>query len=927
MLISSIMKTLLPTPNEIEITPEQFAFMRPIKLKTNHQLNPLGIDSPQPSFSWQLGEETGRFQQSAFELRVQTESGVVWDSGVVAQSQSHAIHYDGATFESRTLYCWTVRVSDSDENWSDWSEPATFETGLLQRDEWQGQWIGETPRTESAAMPAPTLRSKFKTEPSAVKRARLYATAGGLYEISINGERVGEDVLAPGWSNYDKRRQAIAYDVTSLVESGDNAIGATLGEGWFCGYLFFKREREFYGKDPHLLLQLEIEYTDGTRQTVCTDENWKVTSDGPIVMSGLYDGEVYDARKELGDWSLSEYDDSAWHTAHVYEDNGAQLVNKLKPPIRQIEELKTIELYESAPGVHVFDLGQNMVGWVRLKVNAPRGTRFTLKFGEWVNDDRSVYLGNLRTAKSTDIYICKGGGEEIFEPHFTYHGFQYVEVVCDNDAVVIEPDTVTGIVICSEMEQTGTFECSDPLVSRLQQNIVWGQRGNFLAVPTGCPNRDERLGWTGDALMFLGTAAFNYNVETFFEKWLCDLSDDQLETGAYPDVAPDVACKDGFHWPIDTITPLSVKILRGSLYGEGGCAGWADVGVICPWVIYERYGDARILERSYDSMAAYVKFLEDESNNFLRPFEGYGDWLSIDTSPSNLFLSPTPQDLIGTAFFAYDTDLMAKTAEVLGKKADAKAYRTLAKNIKKAFCDEFVSANGRLAGDTQTAYLLALGYDLIPEALQDRVVENLVLSLERRDWKLSTGFLGTPLLCSVLTKFGRTDIAYRLLLQKEYPSWLYPVLQGATTMWERWNSWTKEDGFGNTGMNSFNHCACGAVGEWMATTVGGISFAEPGYKKVRIAPIPGEGITWAKTSYESPYGKISVDWKTEGSAFELNFTVPSNTTAEVLVSGADASLELPDGITLVGETASGIECIALPGVYRLSTLELCVAQS
>ena len=894
--------------------------MHPIELKTNHQFNPLGIDSSQPSFSWQLGEDAGRFQQSAFELRVQTESGVVWDSGVVTQSQSHAIHYAGAAFESQTLYCWTVRVRDSDENWSDWSEPATFETGLLQRDEWQGQWIGETPRTESETMPASTLRSKFKTEPSAVKRARLYATAGGLYEVFINGERVGEDVLAPGWSNYDKRRQVIAYDVTSLLESGENAIGASLGEGWFCGYLFYKREREFYGTDPHLLLQLEIEYTDGTRQTVCTDENWKVTSDGPIVLADLYDGEVYDARKELGDWSLAEYDDSAWHTAHVYEDNGAQLVNKLNPPIRRIEELQTVELYQSAPGVHVFNLGQNMVGWVRLKVNAPRGTRVTLKFGEWVNDDRSVYRGNLRTAKATDTYICKGGGEDIYEPHFTFHGFQYVELVCDNDAVVIEPATVTGIVLCTDMEQTGTFECSDPLINRLQRNIVWGQRGNFLDVPTDCPQRDERVGWTGDAQVFVGTAAFNYNVETFFEKWLCDLSDDQLETGAYPDVAPDVACKNGLHWPIESMSPLSTKILRGSAFGEGGCAAWTDAGVICPWVIYERYGDARILERQYDSMAAFLKFLEDESNHFIRPFEGFGDWLSVDTSPSDLFLSPTPQDLIGTAYFAYDADLMAKTAEVLGKAADAETYRTLAKNIKKAFCDEFVSANGRLAGDTQTAYLLALGFDLIPEALQGRVVENLLLALDRRDWKLSTGFLGTPLLCSVLTKFGRTDIAYRLLLQKEYPSWLYPVLQGATTMWERWNSWTKEDGFESIGMNSFNHYAYGAVGDWMAATVGGISFAEPGYKKVRIAPIPGEGITWAKTSYASPYGKISVDWKTEGSAFELNFTVPANTTAEVLVSGADATLELPKGITLVGETASGIECIALPGVYRLSTL-------
>jgi alpha-L-rhamnosidase len=887
--------------------------MKPVRLKTNHHVNPLGIDSPQPSFSWQLGADAGRFQQSACELRVHAGSDVVWESGVVSGSQSHAVVYDGTTLKSQTLYSWAIRVQHAEGEWSDWSEPAFFEMGLLERDEWKGQWIGETPRTESETMPASHLRSLFKTEASSVKRARLYATAGGLYEVFINGERVGEDVLAPGWTNYSKRRQVIAYDVTSLIQSGDNAIGAMLGEGWFCGYLFYKREREFYGTDPHLLLQLEIEYADGTTQTVCTDENWKVTSNGPIVLADLYDGEVYDAAKELGDWSLPQYDDSGWHAAHAYEDGGAQLVSKLNPPIRRIAELKTVELYQSSPGVNVFNLGQNMVGWVRLKVTAPRGTRITIKFGEWLNDDRSVYRGNLRTAKATDTYICKGGGEEVFEPHFTFHGFQYVELVCDNDAVVFEADSITGIVLCTDMERTGSFECSDPLINRLQQNIVWGQRGNFLDVPTDCPQRDERVGWTGDAQVFVGASAFNYNVETFFEKWLCDLSDDQRETGAYPDVAPDVVCKSGEHWP--NPPELWQKILRPSAFGEGGCAAWADAGIICPWVIYERYGDARILERQYESMAAFLNFLEDESNDLIRPFEGFGDWLAIDTSPAEIFFSPTPQDLIGTAYFAYDADLMANSAEVLGKEADAERYRMLAKNIKKAFCDEFVSPNGRIAGDTQTAYLLALGFDLIPESMQGKVFENLMLALERRGWKLSTGFLGTPLLCPVLTKFGRTDIAYRMLLQQEFPSWLYSVLQGATTMWERWNSWTKEDGFENIAMNSFNHYAYGAVGDWMAQTVGGISFAEPGYKKVRIAPIPGEGITWAKASYESPYGKISVDWKTENDAFELNCTIPPNTTAEVLVAGADASLALPDGMTLQRETAAGLECIAMPGTY------------
>ena len=504
-----------------------------------------------------------------------------------------------------------------------------------------------------------------------------------------------------------------------------------------------------------------------------------------------------------------------------------------------------------------------MVGNIRLQIRAPRGTRIKIRYAEMLQPDGTVYTANLRGAKATDTYICHGRGLETYEPRFTFHGFRYVELT----GLKTKPrhNAVTGLVWHTDMEPTGTFTCSHPLINRLQSNIRWGQRGNFLEVPTDCPQRDERLGWTGDAQVFIPTAAFNYDVAAFFRKWTRDLADGQHPTGAYPDTAPDIFFNI---WP-DNI---------------GGTAAWGDAGVICPWTVYLKYGDARILAENYPAMTRSIAFQEKTSSKLIRPDTHYGDWLAPDASEAGW--GATPSDLIGTAYFARITVIMAETARILGHTADIKYYSALRAKIIAAFNRRFVTPDGRLAGDTQTAYLLALGFDLLPEKLRPAALSNLEHTLKRRKDHLATGFVGTPLLCPVLSRFGRTDIAYKLLFNETYPSWLYPVKNGATTMWERWNSWTPDKGFGEVGMNSFNHYAYGAIGEWLYSTVAGISELAPGFKRILLRPQPHEKLTHAGATLNSPYGKISSAWKRTRSTFTWTVVVPPNTTATAVPPAA-----------------------------------------
>jgi|SRR5215207_80147 len=750
--------------------------------------------------------------------------------------------------------------------------------GLLERTDWQGQWIGAPfsggPRTTS---PAPYLRKEFRITKQ-VGSARLYATALGLYECYLNGTRVGDELLTPGWTDYNKHIQYQVYDVTDLVRTGTNVCGAILGDGWGVGHIAWVG-RQRYTDRPQLLTQIILSYSDGSKEIIATDNTWKVTQ-GAILESDMLMGESYDARRELTGWCNPGYDDLSWWTAELFADQDAELVATNGPIVKRQEELRPVNIHEIPDFVNrrwIFDLGQNMVGWVRLRVCGDKGTTVSIRYAEVLNPNGTLYTANLRTARNTDYYTLKGGEEEVWEPRFLFHGFRYVELL--GFPGIPTEETVTGIVIHSDMSPTGTFECSDPLINQLQHNIVWGQKGNFVDVPTDCPQRDERLGWTGDAQVFIRTAAFNMNVAGFFTKWSRDLEDAQLPDGAYPAVAPNPSA-----WSI----------------GDGGPA-WADAGVICPWTIYQCYGETRLLETRYASIQRFVEFLSQTSQNGLRCYaeytgwHGFGDWLALDGSDGRE--GGTSKELIGTAFFAYSSQLLAKIAHILGKDKDAERYDSFSRQAREAFVKRFVLPDGTLKGGTQTSYVLALHFDLLPQDLRPIAVAELVRNIEQRDNHLSTGFVGTPYLNLVLSEMGHLETAYQLLKQTTWPSWLYSVTQGATTIWERWDGWTHDRGFQDQGMNSFNHYAYGAVGAWMYAVIGGIDLDsdQPGYKHIIMHPQPGGGITYAKTGLHSMYGLIRSEWTWENNRFEWQIKVPVNSTATVYVPARDASHVMENG--------------------------------
>lgn len=708
--------------------------------------------------------------------------------------------------------------------------------------------------------PLPYLRKTFSVD-KAVKHAMVYASALGLYELHINGKRVGEDYFTPGWTDYSKRVYYQTYDVTELIKKGGNAIGAILADGWYAGYIGFSKRREHYGSEPRLFVQLEIEYADGSMQTVVTDSSWKAAY-GPHLEADFLMGETYDARMEMRDWDQDGFDDADWHTVAVTDKAQGQLQSYPGVTVQKIMEIKPKKLTEPQKDVYVFDMGQNFAGWARLKVKAEAGTKIVLRFAEMLNPDGTIYTKNLREARCTDMYITAGRGEEIWEPRFTYHGFRYVDVTGYPGRPPL--DAITGVVVHSNTPEAGSFECSNQTVNQLYSNIVWGQRSNFIEVPTDCPQRDERLGWTGDAQIFIRTATYNMDVAAFFTKWLVDLEDAQSKEGAFPDVAPR-------------------KAAMGS-----GVAAWGDAGVICPWTIYQVYGDKQVIEKHYESMKSWIGYLQKNSNNLLRPSSGYGDWVSI--------ASDTPKDVIATAYFAYSTRLVSQMAAAIGKNEDAKKYQQLFEQIKQAFNRAYVSDDGRIKGETQTCYCLGLHFNLLPEEKRQLAARHLFENIRKKDWHLSTGFVGLSYLLPTLTETNNLDVAYRFLNQDTFPSWLYCIKNGATTIWERWDGWTEQKGFQDPGMNSFNHYAFGSVGQWLFGTVAGIDTDGPGYKQIRIEPRPGGGLTYAKAGYNSIYGRISSDWKIEDGRFTLDVTVPVNTAATVYIPAKDAESITESGL-------------------------------
>ena len=844
----------------------------PIRLRCEHLENPLGIDETQPRLSWLL-EATGRSRrQTAYQIlasstlqHLETDQGDLWDSGKTASDESVLIAYNGSRLISRQRVWWKVRVWDEGDQVSNWSESQFWEMALLEASDWQAQWLELDQGELRDAEASPYFRKSFKVDVP-IKSARLYVTARGVYEARLNGSRISDALLAPGWTDYRTRIQYQTYDVTELVTQGENALGAMVGDGWYCGQLGWthaEKHTRHYGNRPQFLAQLELHYSDGRRETICSDSSWRATT-AAILHSDLYHGEHYDARLEISGWDMPAFDDANWQQPTVHSRDQVRLVAERSEPVRALEAIKPISITEHRPGCLVVDFGQNITGWMRLEVEGAVGATVQMRFAEILEPTGGIYTDNLRSARQTDSYTLKGHGLEVFEPRFTFHGFRYVEVT--GYPGTLEPSALTARFVGSDTPLTGQFETSNELVNQLQRNIVWGQRDNFLSIPTDCPQRDERLGWLGDAQVFVRTASFNADVAAFFTKWMNDVTDAQSSEGAYSDVAPRLVDE------------------------ADGAPAWADAGVIVPWTLYTQYADKQILERHWAAMERYMHYIAAANPNHLRLERlnnNFGDWLAVDgDNPTDAFGSLTPKELLATAYWAYDADLMSRMARALGRSSDVEKYQRLFERIKTAFNAKYVNADGTIEGDTQTAYVLALYMNLLPLELQTAAATHLIRTLERKDWHLTTGFVGVGYLCPVLTQIGRIDVAYKLLLNDTYPSWGYSIRHGATTIWERWNGWTEDGGFEDPGMNSFNHYSLGSVGQWLYQTVAGIDFdpSLPGFKGIIIRPQPGGGLTHVKAEYASIRGTISSAWNLEHGQFNLQVTIPANTSARVYLT-------------------------------------------
>lgn len=838
-------------------------------LKTEYKLNPIGIDAGKPRLSWKISSALRNVMQASYQIRVAKDSialsrgnTLVWDSGIEKSDESTLVSYGGPQLEPSTRYYWQVKVKDNEGRESPWSDIHFWQTGLLSSSNWTAKWITSS-LADTTVGPSPMFRKVFDAVEE-VKSATLYMTAHGIYEAQINGERVGNDYMAPGWTTYHKRLLYQSYDVTPMLKKGVNVLGFTLGDGWYRGYLAFNGKRSLYGNQLSGMAQLEVTYKDGTKKIIATDGTWKY-SVGAIRFSDLYNGEVYDARQEKPGWSLPGYNDNAWKTANIIAPGNEAIVSSISPLARKHELFKVIKVIKTPKGETVLDFGQNLVGWVQFKLAGKAGTAIQLEHGEVLDKNGNFYNDNLRRAKQRINYIFKGNGLESYAPHFTYQGFRYVKVTGINTK--INPSDFQAVAVYADMEPTGTFTTSNPMINQLQHNIQWGQKGNFMDVPTDCPQRDERLGWTGDAQVFFRTAAFNMDVAGFFTKWMKDVALDQFANGSVPFVVP--------------------HVLGDS---DAGSTGWADVATIIPWNMYLVYGDKEVLANQYPSMKAWVDFMVSKSKDDLwNTGFHFGDWLFYRPNDDNDGRSAvTDKYLIAQCFYAHSTQLLINAAHVLGNKGDEDKYKDILKSVKKAFMKEYVTPGGRLISGSQTAYVLALNFDMLPEDLRPQAADFLVNNIVSYGDHLTTGFLGTPYLCHVLTRFGHTDMAYRLLMQETYPSWLYPVKMGATTIWERWDGIKQDGTFQTTDMNSFNHYAYGAIGDWMYRVTAGLDNDDSaaGYKKVIIAPQPGGKITHAAAKLETLYGLTVSDWKIENGIFKLNVVIPPNVTALVRLPGA-----------------------------------------
>jgi alpha-L-rhamnosidase len=862
------------------------------ELKCEFQENPLGIVRERPLLQWKIQDDRRGAVQTAYQVivagsvkKIDQRKGDVWDTGKIVSDQSVHVEYNGPVLTSGKAYYWRVRIWDKDGEATAWSEPESWEMGLLNEDDWQASWVARS--SENPGRSA-YLRKEFNLEDKTIEKARVYVTGLGNYVFYLNGQRVGNDLLTPGWTHYPERLEYQVYDVKGLLNSGENAAGAVLGNMWWSGGLGWEGGRKYSEGPLKFLMQLQVDFEDGSSFSMVTDESWK-WSDSPIWENHIYDGEKYDANLEQPGWNNPGFDDSAWAGVEMASYEG-KLTGPNAPALRHHGDIQPVALNEPVAGEYVYDLGQNMVGWAAIRIKAEKGDTVKFRYAELLHDDGTVAQENLRSADAIDM-VVSNGEEIVWEPKFTYHGFRYVQISGMKEKPSL--NDLTGKVIYTDQPFIGHFECSNELINQINRNVVWGQKGNFYPAPTDCPQRDERLGWMGDAQIFAPTANFNMHLDRYWSKWMFDITDGQDEEG----------------WVYDVNPPIVV--------GGPSKPGWGDAVVVIPWLNYRYFGNKRIIEDHYEGIKAWVEYMRRNSENDIYYWEqngwyGYGDWIAVE---------PSPGKPIGSAYYYYSTKLLGKMAGIIGRNEDAAEYGDLAAKIAKAFQREYWDA-GELSypGGTQTANLLPLAFGITPEELKDQVVKNLVDNVMQKDVHPTTGFLGTGYILPMLSKYNYHELAYEMINKTDYPSWGYMVKQGATTIWELWNSDTEPP----EGMNSRNHFALGCVGEWIWNTLGGINICDeqPGFKRAIIKPKPAGDLKWARADYETNYGLLSVDWKLENSKFTLNLTVPPNTTAVVDLSHISEGAVIREGGVEIGsapvegltETDSG-KILAAAGKY------------
>ena len=827
--------------------------MKLYDLRTEYRVNPVGLTNRKPRFSWKMYSAEKNTLQTSYKINVIDEKGnQVWNSGTKTSQDSVLISYDGEKLESETYYRVLVSVTDNHGNTAEIE--GTFETGIFDNNQFSAQMItGSFPAEETAC---PVFGKKFAVKKK-VKKARLYATAHGVYEVTLNGQTVGDYRMAPGWTSYHNRLQYQIYDVTQKLTT-ENKMEITVGNGWYKGILGFTCEPNRYGTQAGAFAELHIFYEDGSKEVIATDESWSVRT-GEIRYSEIYMGETID----------TDEPEITTGTVLTKDFDRSILTAQENEPVRITERISGKALITTPKGERLVDFGQILTGVVELRVKGKKGQKIVIRHAEVLDKDGNFYPETLRQAKSIDTFICNGE-EQIFRPHFTFHGFRYICVEGLNE---FTEDQFTACVTHSDMEKTGDFSCSNRKVNQFQKNITWSQRDNFLDIPTDCPQRDERLGWMGDAQVFSWTAAFNRNTALFYTKWMRDIAaESSLEKGV-PHVVPDIL-------------------------GQYSSSAWSDAAVIIPWVVYQIYGDKDILEENWKCMHEWVDYIRNNcgKNGLWQTGFQYGDWLALDKEESADRTGATDKYMIANAYYLYVTDLVRKTAAVLNKNEEAEKYEKLYNKTLEAFQKEYYTETGRIVSETQTGAILSLYFDLARKKDRERILNTLLTNISNHKNHLATGFVGTPYICHVLSENGAHEMAATLFMKEDYPSWLYAVNMGATTIWERWNSIRPDGTFDESGMNSLNHYAYGSVGDWMYRKIAGLSQLEPGYKKFQIKPMFVKGIEEWGAKFESVYGKIVSETSCKNGKIHMHVEVPANTTAVIILPEKNETLEVGSGV-------------------------------